>query len=41
MSLEEKKKYADVVLDNSGSLEQTLAQVQLELAKLMGDASGR
>ena len=41
MSLEEKQKYADVVLDNSGSLEQTLAQVQLELAKLMGDASGR
>ena len=41
MSLGEKQKYADVVLDNSGSLEQTLAQVQLELAKLMGDASGR
>ena len=41
MSLEEKQKYADVVLDNSGSLEQTLAQVQLELAKLMGDASAR
>ena len=41
MSLEEKQKYADVVLDNSGSLEQTLAQVQLALAKLMGDASGR
>ena len=41
MSLEEKQKYADVVLDNSGSLEQTLAQVQLELAKLTGDASGR
>ena len=41
MSLEEKQKYADVVLDNSGSLEQTLAQVQLELVKLTGDASGR
>ena len=40
MSLEEKRKYADVVLDNSGSLEQTLAQVQGELKKLLGDASG-
>ena len=40
MSLEEKRKYADMVLDNSGSLEQTLAQVQGELKKLLGDASG-
>ncbi|MGM9582269.1 MAG: dephospho-CoA kinase [Phascolarctobacterium sp.] len=40
MSLEEKQKYADVVLDNSGSLEQTLAQVQGELKKLLGDGSG-
>ena len=40
MSLEEKRKYADVVLDNRGSLEQTLAQVQGELKKLLGDASG-
>ena len=40
MSLEEKRKYADVVLDNSGSLEQTLAQVQGELKKLLGDGSG-
>ena len=40
MPLEEKRKYADVVLDNSGSLEQTLAQVQGELKKLLGDASG-
>ena len=40
MSLEEKRKYADVVLDNSGSLEQTLDQVQGELKKLLGDASG-
>ena len=40
MALEEKRKYADVVLDNSGSLEQTLAQVQGELKKLLGDASG-
>ena len=40
MPLEEKRKYADVVLDNSGRLEQTLAQVQGELKKLLGDASG-
>ena len=40
MSLEEKKKYADVVLDNSGSLEHTLAHVQVELDKLLGDGSG-
>lgn len=40
MSLEEKKKYADVVLDNSGSLESTLAHVQVELDKLLGDSSG-
>ena len=40
MSPEEKKKYADVVLDNSGSLEHTLADVQVELDKLLGDGSG-
>ena len=40
MSLEDKKKYADVVLDNSGSLEHTLAHVQAELDKLLGDKSG-
>ena len=40
LSLEEKKKYADVVLDNSGSLEHTLAHVQVELDKLLGDGSG-
>ena len=40
MSLEEKKKYADVVLDNSGSLEHTLVHVQQELNKLLGDSSG-
>ena len=40
MSLEEKKRFADVVLDNSGSLEHTLAHVQQELAKLLGDSSG-
>lgn len=41
MSLAEKKKYAHVVLDNSGSLEHTLAAVHAEMAKLMGDNSGR
>lgn len=40
MSLEEKKKYADVVLDNSGSLKHTLAHVQQELNKLLGESSG-
>ena len=35
MSLEDKKKFADVVLDNSGALEETLAQVHAELAKLL------
>ena len=40
MSLEEKKKYADVVLDNSGSLEHTLVHVQQELNKLLGESSG-
>ena len=36
MSLEDKKKLADVVLDNSGALEETLEQVHKELAKLLG-----
>jgi len=36
MSLEDKKKFADVVLDNSGALEETLVQVHKELAKLLG-----
>lgn len=35
MSLEDKKKFADVVLDNSGALEETLTQVHAELAKLL------
>ena len=35
MSLEDKKKFADVVLDNSGSLEATLEQVHKELAKIL------
>lgn len=36
MSLEDKKNFADVVLDNSGALEETLEQVHKELAKLLG-----
>ena len=40
MSLAEKKKYADVVLDNSGNLEDTLAAVQAELKKRLGEAGG-
>ena len=36
MSLEDKKKFADVALDNSGALEETLEQVHKELAKLLG-----
>lgn len=36
MSLEDKKKFANVVLDNSGALEETLGQVHKELAKLLG-----
>ena len=35
MSLEDKKKFADVVLDNSGALEDTLAQVRKELEKVL------
>ena len=35
MSLEDKKKFADVVLDNSGALEETLLQVHEELAKVL------
>lgn len=40
MSLAEKKKYADIVLDNSGTLEETLAAVHKELAQLTGDGCG-
>lgn len=36
MSLEEKKKYADVIIDNSGNLDDTLVAVHKELAKLVG-----
>ena len=35
MSLEDKMKFADVVLDNSGTLEDTLAQVRKELEKVL------
>ncbi len=38
MSLEEKKQYADVVLDNSGTLEETLAAVRREAENLLGGA---
>ena len=41
LSLAEKKKYAHVVVDNSGSIEDTLAAVHAEMAKLMGDSSDR
>lgn len=41
LSLEEKKQYADVVLDNSGTQEQTLAAVRAELEKLLGEACGQ
>lgn len=40
MSLAEKKKYADIVLDNSGTLDETLAAVHKELAQLAGDGCG-
>ena len=40
MSLAEKEKYADIVLDNSGTLEETLAAVHKELAQLTGDGCG-
>ena len=40
ISLAEKKKYADIVLDNSGTLEETLAAVHKELAQLAGDGCG-
>ena len=36
MSLEDKEKYADVVIDNSGALENTKAQVAEQLQKVLG-----
>ena len=35
MSLEDKKKFADVVLDNSGTLDATIEQVRKELEKVL------
>lgn len=40
MSLDEKKKHADVIIDNSGTLPETLKQVREELEKLTGDVFG-
>lgn len=40
MSLDEKKKHADVVIDNSGALEATLANVHKELVKITGGELG-
>lgn len=40
MSLAEKKQYADVIIDNSGSLEDTLRTAHEELSKLIGENSG-
>jgi dephospho-CoA kinase len=37
MSLAEKKKYADVVLDNSGSQEATMQAVRVQLELLLGN----
>ena len=36
MSLEDKEKYADVVIDNSGTVESTKAQVTAQLHKILG-----
>ena len=36
MSLQEKEKYADVVIDNSGTIESTKAQVTAQMHKLLG-----
>ena len=37
MSLAEKKKYADVVLDNSGSQEATMQAVRVQLEQLLSN----
>ena len=37
MSLAEKKKYADVVLDNSGSQAETMQAVRVQLELLLGN----
>lgn len=41
MPLEEKKLYADVVIDNSGSLAETLAAVDKEVKNILGEGFGR
>lgn len=41
MSLEAKKPYAHIIFDNSGELQQTLAQVQQEVDKILGEKFGR
>lgn len=40
MPLEEKIKYADVIIDNSGSMEDTERQVRENLAKHLGQSNG-
>lgn len=37
MPFEEKKKYADLIIDNSGTIAETVSFVQKELAKLLGE----
>lgn len=37
MSLEDKKKYADIILDNSGELSVTIKAVHKEIGKILGD----
>lgn len=41
MSLEAKKQFADVVFDNSGQLEDTLAAVHREVKRVLGEDFGR
>ena len=35
MSLSEKKKYADIILDNSGTIDALKKQIQQELARII------
>ena len=37
MSLEDKKRYADQIIDNSGTLEMTLADVHVKLDRILGE----
>lgn len=41
MSVADKKQYADVVFDNSGALEQTLADVDQAVRNILGESFGR